>query len=158
MTSPYYRAARRARKGKSPSLSVLRSVRYRVMDEVWTDDNFESGSEKEGDSLFSEDDVGSSDPEASTLTRVKDDEKKRTNRFSLFPTSKKTSGSGSHPTYRVYSWRWLMLITMFLLNVSNGTVGQWSQQVVYLSLHNYPCWRGRGFVLIFVAGVQVNTV
>ena len=91
------------------------------MDRIVTDDAFDSGSEPEGSGLLSEDDAGSSDPETSTASSKKDGEGRKTNWFSWFPSGGSGGGKG-HQNYRVYGWRWLMLVNLFLLNVSNGTV------------------------------------
>lgn len=102
------------------------------MDKVSTGDTFYSGSEPEGSGLLSEDDAGSSDPEtsnASSTYRKKDGERKKTSRFSWFPSGERdNSGNsqGHQNLYRVYGWRWLMLVTLFLLNVNNGTVRELS--------------------------------
>lgn len=91
-------------------------------DGAWTDDNFDSGSEREGSGLLSDDDAG---PEVPSVSKKKgDDEEKKTNWFDWFPSHSRDSSknTGGHHSYRVYGWRWLMLVTLFLLNISNGTV------------------------------------
>ncbi len=35
-----------------------------------------------------------------------------------------TVSSTATPEYKLYPWRWLMLVSMFLLNISNGTVSK----------------------------------
>ena len=93
------------------------------MDTVYSAD-----SETEAESgLLSEDDAGSSsDPEVAELTKRlrRDSEEKKKGRFSCFPTANTSSDAPSRQVYRVYKWRWLMLITLFLLNVSNGAVSK----------------------------------
>lgn len=95
-------------------------------------DNLESESDREGGTLLLSDEEGeSSDPEVSVVTKGRDADgkKKSSNLFSWFPVPKwmessarHSSDTQGHQNYRVYKWRWFMLVTMFLLNVSNGTV------------------------------------
>ena len=99
------------------------------MDEAWTDDTLESGSEREGGGLLSEEDgADSSEPEGAAVVKVKKrnarDERKRNGLFSWFPTPKAEESTDDYgrQNYKVYRWRWFMLVTMFLLNISNGTV------------------------------------
>ena len=102
--------------------------------DVDKDNFFSADSETEVESssgLLSEDDAATSDPEVAELTERaarRDAGRKKTNLFlSCFPTADSSSASASgaqsgRQMYRVYGWRWLMLIALFLLNVSNGTV------------------------------------
>ena len=99
------------------------------MDEVWTDDTLESGSEREGGGLLSEEDgAESSEPEGAAVVKVKKrnarDERKKNGLFGWFPTPKAEESTDDYgrQNYKVYRWRWFMLVTMFLLNISNGTV------------------------------------
>ena len=98
------------------------------MDAVYSADS-ETDLEAES-GLLSEDDAGSSsDPEVAELTkrlRIDTEGKKKGRLFSFFPTAN-ASDSDAAPgrqMYKVYWWRWLMLVTLFLLNVSNGTVSE----------------------------------
>ena len=99
------------------------------MDEVWTDDTLESGSEREEGGLLSEEDgAESSEPEGAAVVKVKKrnarDERKKNGLFDWFPTPKAEESTDDYgrQNYKVYRWRWFMLVTMFLLNISNGTV------------------------------------
>ena len=101
-------------------------------DEVWTDDTLESGSEREGGGLLSDENGGESSESEAAVVTVKNrgarTERKKRNLFTWFPTqnAEYEDGSESHgrQNYKVYGWRWFMLVTMFLLNVSNGTVSE----------------------------------
>ena len=100
-------------------------------EEIWTDDTLESGSEREGGGLLSDEDgAESSEPEAAATTVKKRNtraERKKSSLFSWFPTPKaeeSTTDNYGRQNYKVYRWRWFMLITMFLLNISNGTVSR----------------------------------
>ena len=110
------------------------------MDEVWTDDTLDSGSEREGGSLLTdEDDGGSSEAAAVTIKFKKKDtptKRKKSSLFTWFPTPKAEESGDGHgrQNYKVYGWRWFMLVTMFLLNVSNGTVSEKYQN--YINEHH----------------------
>lgn len=106
-------------------------------EDVWTDDTLESGSEREGGGLLSDEDgAESSEPEAAAVTVKKRNERKKSSLFAWFPTPKaeeSTTDEYGRQNYKVYRWRWFMLITMFLLNVSNGTVsGKTVKVYIYL--------------------------
>lgn len=113
------------------------------MDEVWTDDTLESGSEREGGGLLSDvDGAESSEPEAAAAAvtvkkRNARTERKKSSLFAWFPTPKaeeSTTDDYGRQNYKVYRWRWFMLVTMFLLNISNGTV---SAKTAMPILHKY---------------------
>lgn len=113
--------------GKTHARAYARSI----MDEVWTDDTLESGSEREGGGLLSDEDgAESSEPEAAAVVTVKKRnaraERKKDSLFAWFPTPKaeETTDDYGRQNYKVYRWRWFMLVTMFLLNISNGTVSR----------------------------------
>ena len=108
------------------------------MDEVWTDDTLESGSEREGGGLLSDEDgAESSETEAAAVTvkkRNARNERKKSSLFTWFPTLKaeeSTTDDYGRQNYKVYRWRWFMLVSMFLLNISNGTVSAKTAMPIY---------------------------
>ena len=116
---------------KTHARACVCAIDRSIMDEVWTDDTLESGSEREGGALLSDEDgAESSEPEAAAVVTVKKRnaraERKKDSLFAWFPTPKaeETTDDYGRQNYKVYRWRWFMLVTMFLLNISNGTVSR----------------------------------
>lgn len=62
-------------------------------------------------------------PNIQGYSSSEDEEHLRNASGSLPSTSRRTVPS-YREQYRVYHWRWFMLITLCLLNISNGTVGE----------------------------------